>query len=90
MTKITAAEAREISGPGLEDHLAEAYVEIRKAAEAKRREAHLHSQFWTGEGYRRTKMWIEAVDRLTKDGFKVDFYYMEHSIAVDMYTRVTW
>lgn len=90
MTKITAQEAREISGPGIEDYLAEAYAEIRKAAEAKKREAHLHSQFWTREGYSRTKMWIEAVDLLTKDGFKVEFYYRELSIAVDMYTVVTW
>jgi len=23
-------------------------------------------------------------------GFKVDFYYQEHSIAVDMYTIIKW
>lgn len=90
MTKITAAEAREIAGPCIEDHLAEAYAEIRKAAEDKRREARLHSEFWTREGYSRTRNWIEAVDVLTKDGFVVDFFYRELSIAVDMYTVVKW
>ena len=90
MTKITAAEAREISGPCIEDYVEEAYIEIRKAAEDKRREARLHSTFWTREGYARSKSWIEAVDILTKDGFKVEFFYRELSMAVDMYTRVMW
>lgn len=90
MSKITADEARTISGPGLEDYLNDAYLIIRKAAEAKKRSANLHGDFWAREGYSRTKMWIEAVDTLAKDGFKVEFYYKEHSIAVDMYTMVMW
>lgn len=86
---ITAKEARELSGPTVEDHLAEAHAAIRKAAENKKREVALHSSFWVNEGYKGTKDWHKAKNNLTDLGFTVEFFYEERQF-VNAYTKVSW
>ena len=48
------------------------------------------TELWSGKGYSRTKQWKEAKRLLEELGYKVSFYYKEHSIAVDMYTLIEW
>lgn len=86
---ITAKEARELSGPTIEDHLAEAYAAIRKAAENKKREVALHSNFFANEGYSETTDWHKAKKKLTEQGFRVEFFYEERQL-VNAYTKVIW
>lgn len=87
--KITAEEARALSGPSVEDHVNEVYPAIRKAAEQKWREIRLHDDFWTQGGYSGTADWKRACDLLRADGFKVEFFYEERQF-VNMYTKVSW
>lgn len=87
--KITAEEARNISGPSIQEQVNLVYPLIRAAAEAKRRFVNLHDSFWVNGGYAKSAEWIEAVALLEKDGFKVRFFYQERQF-VDMYTVVEW
>lgn len=89
MSKITAAEARNIAGPTVQEVVDAVYPLIKEQAELKRRKLHLHDDFWTHGGYNRTKEWKEAVSLLEADGYKVSFYYMELQF-VDLYTVVEW
>jgi len=86
---ITAAEARKMSGPLVEDYVLDACVAIRRAAENKQRSVRLTGDFWVHEGYNGTKDWCEARDKLKALGFTVDFFYEERQF-VDMYTVVKW
>jgi len=89
MTKITAAEARALSGLTVEEHVSEVYPLIREAAEKKLRNVNLHGPFWAHDGYLGTHEWQKAKKILENDGFKVEFFYTEHQF-VDMYTIVEW
>lgn len=89
MTKITAEEARKLSGPTTQDHVATVYRLIRKAAEKKERSVKLYDDFWVYEGYKGTTSYKEACKILEGDGYKVRFFYEERQF-VDMYTIVEW
>jgi hypothetical protein len=87
--KITAKEARELSGPTLEERVDDVYNLIREAAAKKQRQVNLHEDFWTRGGYDRSPDWKIAVAMLQDEGFNVNFYYEERQF-VDMYTIVSW
>lgn len=87
--KITAEEARKLSGPTVEERVNSVYALIRAATEKKQRKVHLHDDFWTYGGYDSTNEWKKAAAMLQEDGFKVKFYYNELQF-VDMYTIVSW
>jgi predicted TIM-barrel fold metal-dependent hydrolase len=89
MMKITAEEARKLSGPTIAERVDEVFELIRREAKPKVRELRLHDDFWTNEGYRRTKDWMEAAEMLAKEGFTVEFFYEERQF-VNMYTIVKW
>ena len=88
MTKITAHEARELAGPTVQERVDAVYPLIRKAAEEKRREIHLHD-WWANSEYGGTKDYKQACDILRADGYTVEFFYEERQF-VDMYTVVKW
>lgn len=88
MTKITAAEARKLAGPTVQERVDEVYPLIREAAEKGKREIHLH-EWWAHEGYAGSVEYKQAVKILEGDGYKVRFFYEERQF-VDMYTVVEW
>lgn len=88
--RITAAEAREISGPSVQERVEQVYALIIDAAHKGDRKVDLHGEFWAQQGYSGTDAYKEAVSLLEADGYVVKFYYKEHSFAVDMYTIVKW
>ena len=88
MTKITAAEARKLAGPTVQERVDEVYPLIREAAEKGKRYINLHD-WWANEGYRDTVEYKQACMILEGDGFKVSFYYEERQF-VSMYTVVEW
>ena len=89
MTKITAAEARELAGPTVEERVDEAYESIRKAATKKQRCIYLKDHFWSHGGYSGSDEYQAAVRLLEAAGYKVRFFYEERQF-VDMYTIVEW
>lgn len=88
MNRITAAEARALSGPSVEDHVEEAYLSIRAAASRGHHEVKLHG-WWATEGYKESGDYAEARKILINDGYSVFFHYEERQF-VDMYTVVKW
>lgn len=89
MSKFTAADARVLAGPSVEDHVDDALVLIKSAAEKKQRTTSLTSSFWVNDGYGRTEKYKKACKQLEELGFKVDFFYQENQF-VTMYTVVEW
>jgi hypothetical protein len=89
MMKITAAEARQLAGPSVQERVEAVYPKIREAAEKQLHQVALGGDFWVNEGYRGTPQWKEACELLRKDGFTVKFFYEERQF-VDMYTVVEW
>ncbi len=88
MSKITAAEARKLAGPTVQERVDEVYPLIREAAEQGKRSIALHD-WWANGGYSGTKEWQQAVMILEGDGYKVGFFYEERQF-VNMYTTVEW
>lgn len=89
MNKFTAADARVLAGPSVEDHVNEAIEQIKKAAENKRRSTNLTSDFWVNEGYGRTNNYKQACKQLEALGFTVKYFYEELQF-VNAYTIVSW
>jgi hypothetical protein len=88
MSKITAAEARRLAGPTVQERVDEVYPLIREAAEKGKRSIALHD-WWANEGYSKTVEYKLACRILEDDGYTVDFFYEERQF-VDMYTVVKW
>lgn len=90
---ITAKEARELAGPTfdeiVEEQLEFAYEQIRLAAENRKREVILHSEFWTRGGYNQAPEYQAAINKLKELGFEGEFFYEERQF-VNMYTIVRW
>ena len=84
--RLTANEARELSGPTVDEQVDAALEIIRAAAMKKERRAHLHGAFWESD---RTKEYSEAKAILESLGYKVSFFYEERQF-VDVYTVVEW
>jgi hypothetical protein len=94
--QLTAAQARELAGPTVEERVDAVLALVRAAAEKQKRRVDLHDTFWVNGGYgsdrsgHREKQYDEAKKMLEKLGYKVWFYYSEGSQFVDMYTVVEW
>jgi pyruvate/2-oxoacid:ferredoxin oxidoreductase beta subunit len=87
--RITAEEARRLSGPSIESLLGEAYELIRDAASRGKSFVRLITPDWTKGGYNTTEAWKQAKTALEADGFTVNYHYEERQF-VDMYTEVKW
>ncbi|OGT88586.1 MAG: hypothetical protein A2286_02690 [Gammaproteobacteria bacterium RIFOXYA12_FULL_61_12] len=89
---LTAAEARELSGPLAEEYLAVIEAKIREAAEKKEREVIFRDKPYCDWLYSPVDMTPEAkktVEALREAGYLVDLYYRETQF-VDMALRVKW
>jgi hypothetical protein len=86
--KITAAEARKLAGPTVQERVDEVYPLIREAAEKGKRWINLHD-WWADEGYRGSVEYKQACMILEGDGYTVKFFYEERQF-VAMYTTVEW
>lgn len=86
---FTAAKARELAGPTIEEIVDDALAEIKKAATNKKRSLRLDSEFWAQGGYSNKPDWLKAVKLLESLGYVVEFEYVELQF-VDMYTLVKW
>lgn len=95
-SKFTAEEARKLAGKTVEEKVDSLLVAIKDAATNKKRKLRTSWEYeedndlWVNGGYNKTKEWIEACKILEALGYKVSFYYNEGSIAVDMYTLISW
>lgn len=87
--RITAEEARKLSGPITTDLLKEAYAAIRLSAKEGKTSVNLTGSFWVTDGYTRTPQWNKIKSILEQDGFIVTFFYEERQF-VNMYTVISW
>lgn len=87
--RLTATQAREIAGPTIDERVDAALVDIRAAAEKKKREVALHGDFWVHGGYGDKPKYRAACGILRKLGYTVEFFYEELQF-VNMYTVVKW
>lgn len=93
--KLTAKEARELSGKTPEEHVDDVCDMIRAKCNNKqlpptnRRSLRLDNPFWVDGGYSKTKEWQEGVKLLQGLGYEVSFEYNAGQF-VDMYTLVKW
>lgn len=96
MTRFTAAEARELAGPTLDEKVDCLLESIKEAAQNEKRVLRTgwdytkHKDLWIDGGYNQTEEWKKACDILQRLGFEVQFYYNDGSMAVDMYTVIKW
>lgn len=90
MTKITAGEARQISGTSSAEYVEAVYPLIRAAAAEHKRQVNLHSEFWVREGYSGTQKYKDACKILEQDGYVVRFFYEDCIQFTNMYTVVKW
>lgn len=86
--RLTAAEARSLAGPTVDEHVDMALDIITEAAKKQQRSVRLHN-WWANEGYQRTNDYQAACKQLTDLGYKVRFFYEELQF-VNMYTIVEW
>ena len=88
---ITATEARELAGPGIEEHLAFIESKIRTSAETKKREVVIREEPYASWLYSsdRPASAKKVCDALEKNGFKVSLYYHEYQF-VDMGLKIEW
>jgi hypothetical protein len=86
---INAKEARELSGPSIEE-MAEFFDKfIRQAAEAKERQVTVYHGVLENEAYGQTKRWKEFVAYMKKLGFIAELHYDE-SCFVDLRITIKW
>lgn len=95
MPRITASEARAMSGRTLDEKIDSLLVEIEKAAKNGKRELRTGYQhredpdLWVNGGYSTSPEWQAAKEELQKLGYTVTFFYEERQF-VDMYTIIKW
>lgn len=86
---FTAADARKLAGPTVEDRVNDVLDLIKLEATKGGHEIALRDDFWVNEGYGNTKDYKLACSLLAGLGFKVNFHYIELQF-VEMYTTVEW
>ena len=86
---FTAADARKLAGPTVEDRVNDVLDLIKIKAANGGHEIALRDDFWVNEGYGNTGDYRRACTLLEGLGFNVKFYYIELQF-VDMYTIVEW
>jgi hypothetical protein len=93
--RLSAAEAREIAGPTVDERVDSALEIICAAAEKKLRCVNLTDAFWVNGGYGHDRKGLmeqqydQAKKALESLGYKVWFFYEERQF-VNMYTVVEW
>lgn len=90
---ITAKEAAELSGPSAEDYLAFLESKIVEAAKKKCREVTIRENpyaYWLYDSSECPREVAKAITTLREKGYKLELYYQEHSIAVDMALVIKW
>ena len=89
---ITAAEARELSGPGAEDYVAAIEKYIRREAANKLHEVLIRDEPYAYWLYHEDKLSAEpkkALKMLRDAGFTVSLYYRESQFA-DIALHIQW
>lgn len=89
---ITAKEAKQISGPTMEDYLSEIEPKIKAAASSGGREVLIRSEPYARWLYSESSLSGEskkAVDKLRELGYELSLYYKE-SQFVDMGLIIKW
>jgi len=92
---LTAAEARKLAGPTLEEKVEALLHSIENAAKKHLRllkTGYMHAEdgdLWQQGGYSQTADWLKAQKMLTDLGYKVTFFYEEIQL-VEMYTLIEW
>lgn len=90
---IDAAEIRSLCNRSAVEEVDEVLELLKKSVYKNPDMPHsfrCRDKFWVNEGYSKTPKWNDAKKILEDRGFKVEFYYEEFSIAVDMYTIISW
>jgi hypothetical protein len=93
--RLTAAQARELAGPTVDERVDAVLALVRAAAEKQRRRVDLKDDFWVNGGYGSTRsghreQQYDAAKKILEGlGYKVWFFYEERQF-VDMYTVVEW
>lgn len=93
--RLTAAEARAMAGPTLDEKVDSILAKIAEFARSQKRRLRCgwdydcDKDLWINGGYSKSPDWIAANKILTDLGYKVTFYYSE-SQFVDMYTLIEW
>lgn len=96
MKIVTAEEARNLSGPSLEDKieaLSKTIESLAKKGNRRCRTGYDHKpddDLWVYGGYNKTSDWKRAKVLLELHGYKVTFYYHDGGQFVDMYTLIEW
>lgn len=89
---ITAAEAREMSGPGVVEYVASLDEKIRKAAAEKRQFVIIRDEpfaRWLYPNKPTEGVAYEVISRLEQAGFAVSLHYKELQL-VDLGLRIDW
>lgn len=86
---ITVKEAKELSGPTIEEMTEFFDKPIREAAAKKERSVTVYHGQLENEAYGRTKRWQHFVDYMAKLGFVAELYYYEGQF-VDMRITIKW
>jgi hypothetical protein len=95
MTRLTAAQAKQLAGPTVTEKVDAILVAIKAAADNRKRELRTGWEYkddndlWVSGGYGPTADWKEAQRQLQELGYTVEFYYKETQF-VDMYTIIKW
>lgn len=93
---ITAAEARKLAGPTIEEKVQALLVKVEELAKQGKRQLRggydydADSDIWVMGGYEGTPDWQKAKKILEGLGYKVEFYYNDSSMAADLYTIIKW
>jgi hypothetical protein len=94
-TRLTAAEARKLAGPTVQERVDDILVAIEKLAKQGKRQLRTgwdydkDRELWIDGGYSNTPEWREAIKILSELGYKAQFYY-NCGQFVDMYTLIKW
>jgi hypothetical protein len=93
--RLTAEEARKLSGKTLDEKVDGLLAAIAEAAKQHKRQLRTgwdygaDEELWIQHGYSKTEDWKTARKILVDLGYTVEFYY-EESQFVDMYTLIKW
>lgn len=93
--RLTAKQARELSGRTLDEKIDSLLLSIKSYAEKGKRQIRCgydHKEdieLWINGGYNETDEWKKAKNILEELGYEVLFYYFEGQL-VDMYTLIKW
>lgn len=93
---LTAAEARKLAGPTVDEMIERLLITIKRLAKEKKRQCNTgvnHKddlELWVNSGYGPTEEWKEAKKKLEGLGYNVSFYYSDGCQFVNMYTIIKW